>query len=518
MRKLELDHNQILIKFDYDPEIINIIRTLPGRRYNASFKRWETPAIFINEVIYALKPLQFELSPEIVELANGEAKRVISADLSLFAYQRTGAEFIMNHKFCLLGDEQGLGKSVEAITACEELELDKILVITMSSLKENFAEEIKKWYPGARILIINGKGINARMAQYEKYAKYYIINYETMARDIEVLSKVKWDMIIADECTKIHNPQAKMSKAIKLLKADRKCAMTGTPISNTPADLWSPITWLMPGILGNWWQFKNTYCATDYWGNITSYQNLPHLQKRIAPYVLRRTKDEVMKELPEKTYVEIPVELSADERKIYKAIESEILNYINKLDLSKIDLGTINNILTKMVRLLQVADSCELVGDNIKSSKLASLKELVESLKGEKVVIFTRFSTMAKILQRELDEFKPLIVTGETPQEDRLPILNKFSGEDYQILISTETLAYGVNLQFCSYLVHYDLPWSLAKLEQRHGRLDRIGAKKNITFYSLIVKNSIDEFVKKVLYAKQKTTVEILEGIKKSLL
>lgn len=224
-----------------------------------------------------------------------------------------------------------------------------------------------------------------------------------------------------------------------------------------------------------------------------------------------------MKDLPEKTYVDIPVELSKEERKIYDAVRTEVLSQIDLDSISKIDAGTINFVLVKMTRLQQVCDGCELIGEETKSSKLETLKELLETLHGEKVAVFTKFSQMANILARELVGYKPVVVTGDTPQEARLGLIKQFEDGDGSLCISTNTLAYGVNMQFCHIIINYDLDYSIDKFEQKVGRIDRVGQKNSMTIYSLIVKNSMDTFVKNILLKKQKTAEEIYEGLKNCL-
>ena len=217
MRKLFLKDGKIIINCSYDPAVIYQIKQIPGRTYDTNVRLWSVPVLFINELLVSLKPLGFELSPEIEELAAPAPKRAIKSDLALlFGYQRTGVEFLMNTSRALLGDDMGSGKGVTAITACEELGLNKVLVITLASLKWAFESEVKKWYPESPTQVINGRA-NERDAQYQADAKYFILNYELARQDLETLSIMDWDAIICDEATKISNPKAKVSKAIKLL-------------------------------------------------------------------------------------------------------------------------------------------------------------------------------------------------------------------------------------------------------------------------------------------------------------
>jgi len=184
--KIDLAGDKLIISFAYDQEIVNKVKTLPGRKYNALIKSWEVPALFIKEVLYGLKSLNPVFSPEVEELAKERPKQGIKSDLPLYGFQKQGVEFLMNNRRCLLGSEQGLGKTLQAVMACEELGSEKNLIVSMASLKFNLKEEILKWYPKAKVVVIHGR-LSERMQQYRQDAKYYITSYELCRQDIEIL-------------------------------------------------------------------------------------------------------------------------------------------------------------------------------------------------------------------------------------------------------------------------------------------------------------------------------------------
>ena len=426
----------------------------------------------------------------------------------------------------LLGDAPGLGKTIQSIAA---LEFEKrILVFCPASLKYSWQEEIEKWEPNAVSIVIDGnkkerdilwacaeKGLTKNGVT--KYPKYVIANYELLLRDLEVIMLTLWDAIICDEATRISNPAAKSVKRLKVIPAPKKIALTGTPVANTAVDLWSIIDWLRPGYLGNFFQFKKRFTITDGWGGIRGYKDLDVLAKKIEPFMLRRAKEEVMKDLPPKTSEKISILLSPKERRLYEAVIIQIAEEIKKL---KIDGRTLPLIPVKMLRLKQLTGHPKILGSDLASSKFTALCDLLEPIlkSDEKVIVFSQFAQMATLIQELLGDMgiKSLLIKGDVPARDRQTIIEDFRNKkDLPVLVMTEAGAYGLNLQVASYVIHYDLPWSVSKLTQREDRAHRIGQDKPVTVYSLIAKDTIDEYVQKVLYKKQKMSADVLQDVER---
>ena len=321
-----------------------------------------------------------------------------------------------------------------------------------------------------------------------------------------------FDTIICDESTRISNPRAKTTIALKKISATHKFALTGTPFNNSIQDIWSILDFCKPGILGSFWQFTEQYCTKDRFNAIVGYKNLTDLKEKIAPLMIRRLKSEVLHELPPKTFENIYIEFSPLEKKMYKSIKDEIVLELKELGMK--NSRNLQHILTRMVRLKQIADSTELIFKNdFVSSKLDVLKELLISINANvnKTIIFTQFKEMALILLRELSGYNPLLIAGGVLQEKRHENIQLFqTDEKYKILVMTDAGSMGINLQKATSVIHYDSPWSISKMEQREDRAHRIGQKQNLTVYKLIVEKSIDEYVLKVLYKKQQIANQIL--------
>ena len=433
--------------------------------------------------------------------------------LPLFPYQKAGAEFLFQKGSGLLGDEMGLGKTIQALAVCEASEAKKVLIFCPSAVKWQWAEEIKK-FTGQEAVVVEGtpKERHSCWTRHD-YTTYFIVNYEQLLRDFNYMASREWDVIIADEATKISNARTKQSRAIKKLKGKRRIAMTGTPVSNRANEIWNIIDFCWPGALGNYWVFLNRYCLKNKWGGIFAYQNMDELRGKLQRYMIRRLKADVLPQLPAKISTDVPFELSEEEKTLYKKLKKEILFEIEKTDIDKMERPmTIQFTLVKMLRLRQLADSMELLGQQSKSSKLDVLKELLSEAmtEGKKAIVFTQFSKMADILERELAEYKPLKISG-TIKEAYKDVVDKFNtDQNNRILIMTSAGQFGLNIQRASIIFHYDQEWSLAKMQQREGRAHRIGQKDTVMVYNLLAKGTLDYYVQKVLHKKLELSGQLL--------
>lgn len=511
--------DKIEISFDYRPELVAFVKNLEGRQYCPKTRSWLIPIQNAHRSIQQLKNRGFVIDPGLireVEKDKDEAKKAeaiavlddaeFESPLPLFPYQKVGATFLYNIGSGILGDDMGLGKTIQSLAVCEKVKAKKVLIFTPSSVKWQFANEIERFIPSdSSNVVLSGSKID-RNKLWQKDVRFYICNYELLLRDFDLMNMIEWDMIIADEATKISNPSAKQSRIIKKLRAKRKIAMTGTPISNKANEVWNLVDFTNPGAFGKYWDFIQRYCVKNQWGGIFGYQNVDELSSRLKRYMIRRLKVNVLPELPEKIETDIPFELSSDEKQLYANIKKEILFEIDELDINKLNNPmTIQHTLVKMTRLRQITDSLELIGGNTKSSKLEVLKELLaEALAGDrKAIVFTQFAEMADILERELADYKPLKISGKI-KENYQDVVNKFNNnEEHKILIMTSAGQFGLNIQRASVIFHYDQEWSLAKMQQRTGRAYRFGQKEKVLEYHLLAMGTVDMYVKKILHDKR---------------
>lgn len=529
---LSHDRSQLILTFRYDPAIIAKVKELPSRWYDKDTKTWRIQSTHVKAALAHLVPLGFwahgevkDCEREIDEKAMWKRTLIERAgewykgSLPLYEFQKIGALFLEYNKASLLGDEPGLGKTLQTIAALQT-KCKRVLVVCPASLKYNWQEEIFKW-SGLDSSVIDGKA-SSRAEQWSFSSfKHTIANYELIWRDWDLVKEIQWDAIVCDEAQKISNPETKITKAIKglskLWPEAKRIALTGTPVSNTPVDIWSIVDWLVPRYLGHYGHFRNEYCVVDdESGRVVGYRHLERLNTLLDPIMLRRRKEEVLHDFPKKTLQNIRFALSSEEEKIYAGVLKFVTEEIRPY-LSGIDTRSLNLIPVKMLRLKQVTGHPALLGEKFEgdSSKLSLLKELLEPIvaAGHKAIIFTQFAEMAKILRESLSEcgYDPLIISGEVSSEDRQKRVNLFQeNQSHKVIIMTEAGGQGLNLQAASYVFHYDSPWSIAKLEQREGRAHRIGQEKPVTVYNLIARNTIDEYVLKVLARKNKLSLDIL--------
>lgn len=433
--------------------------------------------------------------------------------LPLYPFQEEIARFMITAGSCLNASFVGSGKTLTSLAVCEELRPRRVLIIAPKSVVLQWGQvEILKWLPQAKITVIQGS-VRDRIDQYINYdSGYLVIGYEAARADIGLLEPKDFDIIICDEAHCLANPKTKLYKALTKLKSRHRYALTATPIMNKAEDMYGIINWVRPGFLGNYYAFINRYIVKNNWGGVKYYKNMDELAERVRPLIIKKTLEEVGMQLPEYTEEELPVELSPLERKVYDQVKEELLFDIEKAIISKIENPVMLQMsIVKLGKLFELCDSMELIGDNITSSKLEVLKEHLESTlqNGQKAIIITRFARMVDILAKALHQYRPQVITGAT--NDRQVILNEFSQHaENQLLIGTEAIGQGLNLQVANILYNYDSAWNPAKMEQRAGRIYRNGQTKPVFIYNMVVQKSVEGWLQKKLIKKAELSERLL--------
>lgn len=521
--------NTLVINFSYQPRLLNAIREIDGRVFNKTKRHWEVPLARVVECVDALEPHGFIIATDVRAAYTAEKQKRddvahlkefggdYTGALPLYDFQRTGAAFLRSLEGALLADVPGLGKTLQTAAAFENLK-DPVLIFVPASLKFNWHDELKKWLPKDKVLVIHGNKQERTELWFhakKRRAKWVIANYELLLHDFDLIPQdMPWGAIVCDEADRIANPFAQTTKALKKLPALKRVALSGTPISNTPEDLWSITDWLYPRYLGTYKQFREHYLEIHpQWNRVIGHKNLEHLRGKMEVIMLRRKKEDVLKDFPAKTVEHVHFELSKDERQIYDAVRKLILADIRKL--TDMDTRSLALVPVKMLRLKQATDHTALIdaAAEVPSSKLTTLKELLAPIvaSGEKAIVFTQFAEMSKLLELNLREINPLVIRGEVDAKERKNIADRFQTDpQVKILIMTEAGAYGLNLQAATYVFHYDSPWSVAKIEQREGRAHRVGQEKPVTVYHLVARHTIDEYILKVLKGKQGMSDQVL--------
>jgi len=520
------------ISFPYDDKLVSIMRNQNNRFWHASTKEWEIPAKTLLNVINQIgdKPITITGNYKAINKEEMNLPEGFKFKTKPFEHQIEGFKFGLKYDRFLLGDEQGLGKTKQVIDIAVAKKLIRgykhcLIICGVNGLKWNWKSEIsthsdeKAHILGAKI---NSKGKEVVGSSKDKLAdlnnlpdSYFIITNIESLRDTDILNKIKEltqtgqiEMVVIDEIHKCKNPASQQGKAILQIKAETKIAMTGTPLMNSPLDLFIVLKWL-EFEKHSFYQFKKHYCVMGGYGGyeVVGYRNLGELQSNLESLMLRRLKKDAL-DLPDKLYSIEYVEMSAKQTKIYNEIKQEIKQQIDKIKIS-------NNPLAQLIRLRQATGFTGILSSQIKeSAKLDRLEEIVEELvdNGEKAIIFSNWTEMTNITYERLKRFNPAIITGET--KDRKEQQEKFMRDpDCKIIIGTiGAMGTGLTLTAASTVIFLDSPWNRANKEQAEDRAHRIGTKSNINIITLVCKDTIDERIEELINKKGVMADALVDG------
>ena len=423
----------------------------------------------------------------------------------------------------ILADDMGLGKTIQILsvlitTKNEEKTKQASLVVAPSSLTLNWKNEAEKFAKDLNILIINGLS-DERIKKINSIKNYDLVitSYDLLKRDIEEYEKLDYTFryIIADEAQYIKNNNTQNSKAIKKVKAKTKYALTGTPMENSLSELWSIFDYVMPGYLFTYKKFKKNYEIPITRENDTEVLN--KLKMIIEPFILRRTKKEVLKELPDKTTIVLNNEMTEEQEKIYLSYLAEARDELhNEIEDKGFEQSRIK-ILALLTRLRQICCHPSLFISNYKedSGKLNQCIELIKDgiQSGHKILLFSGYTSMFEIIESELKKegISYLKLTGKTNVKDRFELIEQFNTDENikLFLISLKAGGTGINLTSADMVIHYDPWWNLSVENQATDRTHRIGQTKKVQVYKLITKNSIEEKI----YDLQQRKKELIDNM-----
>ena len=493
----------------------------------------------VNRSLYLNRLL--EKNPEIDVVEDGEYKRLIDETTNarndeevkipenlegvLRDYQKTGYKWLKvldRYRFGgILADDMGLGKTLQVISLFQTQEKGETsIVVCPSSLSLNWRNEINKFTPNTKVCVVRGNA--SEREEIIKNAKKYdviVTSYDLLKRDIDVYegTNLQFRYIIADEAQYIKNSNTQNAKALKSLQGKERFALTGTPIENSLAELWSIFDYIMPGYLFSYSKFKKQF-ETE----IVKYNDENKLQKlktMIEPFILRRTKKQVLTELPDKTITVLNNEMEGEQQKIYLSYlakaKKEIMQTIKDEGFEKSQI----KILSVLTRLRQICCHQSLFIENYKgeSSKLNQCVEIIEDAieSGHKILLFSGYTQMFPLIEKELNKrfIEYYKLTGETKIDERIEMVDKFNKDpDVKIfLISLKAGGTGLNLTGADMVIHYDPWWNLSAENQATDRAYRIGQKNNVQVYKLITSNSIEEKIQELQEKKAKLIDDVLD-------
>ncbi len=403
----------------------------------------------------------------------------------------------------ILADDMGLGKTIQALSFMHHIKETngalRALVVCPTTLMYNWENEIRKFTPKLTYYIHHG---GTRAKQHLAHAEYDVIitTYGTLRSDIKLFVEPEYDYIVLDESQAIKNPSSKVTKAASLLKAKSRLCLSGTPLQNNTFDIFAQMNFLNPGMLGTMEFFKQEFSVPiDKFGE---QEQKDHLRKLLFPFILRRTKEQVAKDLPEKTEMILFCEMGDEQRKIYDAFRNDfrdkILGVVDSQGIQRSQL----TILQGLMKLRQICDSPAIMKEEEKfpnvSIKLDELvREITENISNHKALVFSQFLGMLALIRQKLDELgvKYEYFDGSTTAPDRQKAIESFQNDDTcrVFLISLKAGGVGLNLTAADYVYIVDPWWNPAVEQQAIDRTHRIGQTKNIFAYRMICKDTVED-------------------------
>ena len=519
----------IFVSFNYKQSIVDIIRQVPERYWDGKNKNWELSYDALSFLQEKLPNDKFNIIGEpINEKKFGEKliehKYEVPKELKtkMFQYQVDGYNELLNFDKYLLLYSQGLGKSITTIAvALKRREINNIkhclIICGVNGLKYNWQNEIKQ-HTGMDSMILgnrkNKKGIwstgsNAdKLEDLDNINEFFIITNVESLRNKEIKEKLKKlfdkhiiDMCIVDEIHKTKSPSSQQGKALLLIAKHIKYfyGLTGTLIKNNPLDLYVPLK-CVGKEFANFTQFKSRYCTFGGFGDyqIVGYKHLDELQNKLNAVSLRKTKEDVL-DLPPKIYIDDYVEMGEKQRRIYDSVLKAVLEDIDNISLSL-------DPLSQLIRLRQATADTSILSTTVnESAKICRLKDIIEECvsNNQKVVVFSNWTKVTNTVYDKLIEYNPALITGEV--KNREVEKTKFMEDpSCKVIIGTiGAMGTGYTLTEATTAVFLDEPYTWADKEQAADRIHRIGTKCSVNIITLLCKNTIDEYIHRLVNKKK---------------
>ncbi|HEY3456030.1 MAG TPA: DEAD/DEAH box helicase [Bryobacteraceae bacterium] len=431
----------------------------------------------------------------------------------LLPYQERGAIFAACRGRVILADDMGLGKTVQALAATEMLRrrrgIQRVLVVAPASVKYQWKTEIEK-FTDLSAQVIEGL-LPRRRELYASPAFFNLSSYELVLKDVRYMHELAPDLIILDEAQRIRNWTTATARTIKQLKSRYAFVLTGTPLENKLEELFSVVEFIDGRRLGPAFRFLHEHRTEDENGKLIGYRGLDRIHDQLAPILLRRTRQEVLKDLPKRTDQVRQVALTPPQAESYWEQNDILAALMRKWErqgwLSEIDQ---KRILCCLQNMRMLCNSTFLFDKQTNHSpKLAEFREIIRELaieEGRKVVVFSEYERMTHLAGQELEKLGIGFVSlhGSVPSRNRGALMEKFRRDaDCRVFLSTDAGGVGLNLQTASAVVNFEPPWNPARLEQRIGRVHRLGQAHPVHVVHLLTKDSIEERVWETLKLKK---------------
>lgn len=440
-----------------------------------------------------------------------------------FTFQSEGIDFLVQNKRSILGDEQGLGKTRQVIESLLRLQPPRVLIVTKPNLVRNWQDESVKWGVSTPFTIVEGDATFRSSILKPTDGVPRIIHYDLLRRHVEQFEKQKWDVVVFDEVHRLKNRQTASFKVAKKIarNSDRLMLLSGTPVWNGTQDLWTLLHMISPKQFSSYWRFVEEYCKISEWGGFKVVEDisdredarLVKLRGILSTVMLRRTKEEVLPELPPKIVSKIWVDLGAKEAAAIQQLKKEF-RYLSESG----DQVLVTDVIALTMRFRQASLDPELIINSspktVSGAKVDMLLELIESLQGQHVVIFSQFAGLIRAVHQDLVhlKFRSSCVTRETVGQERLRIIENWRKWGGPLFVTYPIGSEGHTWTEASHCIILDKPWSPQTLSQAQDRLHRIGQTRSVNYYEILARKSFDEKIEKILDRKSAVSDAIIES------
>ena len=436
----------------------------------------------------------------------------------LLPYQLDGIAFAVGRGRAVLADDMGLGKTIQGVGVAEllarEAGIRKTLIVCPASLKSQWRNEISR-FCSRESQSISG-AVADRAGQYANDCFFTICNYEQVLKDLLAIEQVGWDLIVLDEGQRIKNWQAKTSRVVKGLKSRFALVLSGTPLENRLDELYSVVQFIDDRRLGPGFRFFNQHRVVDEKGRVLGYKNMEQLRQQLRPILLRRTRDSVQLELPDRTDEIVRIAPTDEQQSLHDSHMQTVATIVGKKFLTEMDLLRLR---MSLLMCRMSADSTFLVDKKPPgcSTKLERLAELFDDLRDEpsrKVVLFSEWTTMLNLIEPLLEKRRLRFVRldGSVPQKKRQALVHEFQTDaQCRFFLTTNAGSTGLNLQAANTVINVDLPWNPAVLEQRIARAHRMGQTQPVQVFVLVTERTLEENLLVTLNAKRDLALAALD-------
>ena len=440
----------------------------------------------------------------------------------LHPYQREGALFAARAGRCLIGDDMGLGKTVQAIAAAEILTrhagIERVLVVCPTSLKHQWELELAR-FTGRKALVISGGLVN-RKHQYAEESPWKIVSYDTLARDLDEVTRWSPDLVIADEAQRIKNWNTRAARTLKRVVSPYAFVLTGTPLENRLEELISIVQFVDQHRLGPTWRLLHEHQKRDEAGRVIGYQKLDAIARTLAPVMIRRRKSEVLKQLPARIDKNIFVPMTVPQAELHEENREIVAKIVAKWRRYKFLSDADQRRLTCALQNMRMSCDTTWLLDHetdhgVKADELMTVfDDLLEDSEA-KAVVFSQWIGMHEMIARRLDQrqWGYVMFNGSVPAEKRRALIEQFRNDpNCRVFLSTDAGGVGLNLQHAATVVNMDLPWNPAVMEQRIARVHRMGQQRSVQVVNFVAQGTIEEGMLGILGFKRALFAGVLDG------